>query len=669
MASQGWIPSNPAPIGTYYATVAFIAENIHLLLLNLVFEKKILSCLINGIITCDLDNFCQVCCTESMVFFFTTVLTLVHLLIYVSESEMTTNGDDLSTADTNLAELRSELGKAQYELNIAQKKNRRMQSELKTWKDRAVQAENRLKQEKRDNEDNIMQLGFKMFQFENQLRKEQREIENKFIEKDSQIKILEDVISSLHSRIKKNSLCYNCFVVKHNAPDHNVGLESYSIKFPLDLDFTDHKTAGHNTHESKNRSISLPLNMQSPHESPKPNSEFCFHHMLSPVPEELENSFLEHAKRVNKEDAIEEEDEDEGERREEGAEEAEEVVLQTSKEALREEENDNQGNLNKETADLELQFGKIESNNHIDSINVGNDMPIGRLDGERDQSEMEEKYDNCCPELGDNILTSPRNNLNEQREASGLEERALDERTNQNEVDRQDQILNTQSSETEEKKIIEEARLEDEKETDDTMFDLKADVNLMVLDLIHQVGQMVGQEKDSIRETVEITEAENTPEFYQKKSEDSVPEEENRIPLSPKSEAIVAELKKAIFEASMELEKKGDLASDGAATGIEGMDTLQLNNACSHNTEISESSCEVGHKTELLECKEDQDKNSSRINIDEIGLETVMDGPLPSMNEAIDKWNEPSIENQRIEHSALDSCPDTLTDYDVIELD
>ncbi|XP_065068563.1 putative leucine-rich repeat-containing protein DDB_G0290503 isoform X2 [Rhopilema esculentum] len=398
-----------------------------------------------------------------------------------------------ATEYAKINELIVSLSKAQHDLSICQKKNRSLRNELKLWKGRASEAEESLKEEKRNNQSNITQLGFKMLQFENELRREQRDIEHKFIEKDQQIKILQDVISSLHSKMKTNSLCYNCFLTKHSSQDQSTSQDSYIAKFPLDMDFHDHKSTGHTGHESRNRNISLPLNIQSPHESPRANGEFCFHHMLSPVPEELENSFIEHARRENLQMTIEEEEEEDEE--------------ETDKEVKIEEKN---------------KSGKLEENiakNPACSVELES-----KSSGESIQSlNLEEEGLNDVTRKQDQIMSHVINNPNDI---------PIDEDEN---IESNDQYT---------KKIT-----DDVSGCLDSNDNVSFDIKLLLEELIRNV--------ELIQSNV------GSNEFMNDIKEETVGEENeqesiDKMALSPKSEALVAELKRAIVEASMEVEKATD---------------------------------------------------------------------------------------------------------------
>lgn len=216
--------------------------------------------------------------------------------------------DDLIDIYYEISELESHLKMSKRELIVTQEKNFKLKSDVAVSKERASKAEETLKTEKKKYEAIITRLGFKMLHFENELRKEEREIEQRFLEKDQQIKMLREAIDSLQTQLKSNTLCQNCFMIKHNAMvgEHGLKPDNFTAKFPLDMDFEDLKT-----HEGRGRSLSLPLNLSSYQEQHKTSADFCYHHKLSPVAEELELGSLEHARRVNSAPIMEEEEEEE----------------------------------------------------------------------------------------------------------------------------------------------------------------------------------------------------------------------------------------------------------------------------------------------------------------------------------------------------------------------
>ena len=474
------------------------------------------------------------------------------------------------------------LRKAQHDLSISQKKNRGLRNELKLWKGRTSEAEERLKEEKRNNQSNITQLGFKMLQFENELRREQREIEHKFIEKDQQIKILQDVISSFHSKMKTNSLCYNCFMTKHSSPDQSTSQDSYIAKFPLDMDFYDNKSTGHTGHESRNRNISLPLNMQSPHESPRANGEFCFHHMLSPVPEELENSFIEHARRENLQMTIEEEEEEDEE--------------ETDKEIEIENKN---GKLEENIVKNPACSVELESKSSVESIQNLN---------------LEEKGLNDVTQKQDQIISHVINNPNDI---------PIDEDEN---IESKDQYS---------KKITDDISgyLDS---NDNVSFDIK----LLLEELIRNVELI--QSNVASNECMKDIKEETVGKENEQESID-------KMALSPKSEALVAELKKAIVEASMEVEKATD-------------------NSVSESLGISNCSNQIQEGTSA------DSADTSLVGIEEIDFDLSSDCSLNNSNTEQAADTNPSqqaAQQTQMKDSSTNSqnCQDTLTDYDVIELD
>eukprot|EP00794_Sanderia_malayensis_P016010 gene16010-17626_t len=165
---------------------------------------------------------------------------------------------------------------------------------------------------KENHESAMESLGFKLLHFENELRKEEREIERHFLEKDQQIKKLENVIVALQTELKSNNICHTCFMKKHNAivGEHgsSTSQDNFIAKFPLELSYGEHRSPGH---DSRNLQMSLPLGNQNDG-TRGANPEFCLYHELSPVPEELEHSFVDHAMKMNKLQPMimEEEDED-----------------------------------------------------------------------------------------------------------------------------------------------------------------------------------------------------------------------------------------------------------------------------------------------------------------------------------------------------------------------
>lgn len=533
--------------------------------------------------------------------------------------EMDTNSKEMSTNDLMIADL----SKAQHEVSIAQKKNKRLQDELKSWKEKAVGLENNLKQEKRNNENNIMHLGFKMLQFESQLRKEQREIENRFIEKDNQIKLLEDVINALHTRIKKNSLCYNCFVTKHNAPEHSLNPDSYSIKFPLDMDFSDHKSTNHNSQESRSRNMSLPLNVQSPHESQKSINEFHFHHMLSPVPEELENSFLDHTRRVNKEETIEECDEED--------EEAGEML---------EEANIDQG---------------ITNGGNESEIQVTTER-----NQEQEKGDLISNYIKIPDEEGKKIAYEGIN-----QNLCGLTEE--NEKENSNDVNNSDECENAGSFGVNDFGSTQE-NLEESKVNVENEFEINSEINCLLVDLIHRVEQFMSHNQVISKESTNSDTAESEDLIKHPNQVPEILEKENidRTPLSPKSEAVVAELQRAIFEASMELEKKNDLVKMGTSEEDVEVKTIEPN--VNDNAEIKESK-NLDSINSIIECRENSEVS---VNITDIDLELFDDGSVPKLEQELfnegDK-DQLSMNCKAKETAAEGSGSDTLTDYDVIELD
>ena len=563
---------------------------------------------------------------------------------------MEANNEEMSTANLRMAELTSNLSKAQHDLSIAQKKNKRVLGELRTWKEKALNLESNLKQEKRNNENNITQLGFKMLQFENQLRKEQREIESKFIEKDNQIKILEEVINSLHNRIKKNSLCYNCFVTKHNSPEHGVSPDSFSTKFPLDMDFPDHKPGSHNLHDSRNRNISLPLNMQSPHESPKTNNEFCFHHMLSPVPEELENSFLEHARRVNKEQTIEEEEEEDEE--EDGEDKKEDRKQEHMIEYM--EKN-------------ELTIMKEDNSDYVDDEPVGSesDHKITVVDVNKVQNEAYDEKVIDLEKKEESLITNV--------EAHDKTKREVDDTEILNSEDKKDPFLPS-SVETGRNNECEMVSSDTTEENCDIRLDLNSEIYSVITDIVSRVEQFIEhkQELNIESNNIMVKHSENVSESGQQELDE---EQISKTPLSPKSEAIVAELKKAIFDASVEYEKGSDNVIETKEADVDGkVETGTFENEVTNNDsadnfmdteDIIDPSEPVGIKG--------GDDNKSLVNINEIDLEVCDDVKAINVDKRItnneDENEDLSEECKQNENSSAENVVDSLTDYDVIELD
>ena len=539
-----------------------------------------------------------------------------------------------------ITELASSLEKVQHELRISQKVNRQISGELRMWKERAGKLEKNLKQEKRNNQKNITQLGFKMLQFENHLRKEQRDIESRFIEKDSQIKVLEDVISSLHSRIKKNSLCYNCFVVKHNSPERCPSPDSYATKFPLDMDFSDHKLPAHGAPDVRSRNMSLPLNMQGAVESPKTNSEFCFHHMLSPVPEELEISVLEHAKRINREPHTEESS-----------------ILDRM---------EVEGTENLEDKE-ELYDNVIEGQDGTGCImaqseNGNEDVPI-----RRDSTETVDIKGDNEGKVGASDL-----HLNEKSEFEVKETIALDQ------IGEESRILPLSTDKVEDEMCVEKqsevqlAMVEEE-------LGLNSEVHSVMNDIISRVESLLEHNHHMAMESITTANQnpESVPDSSVEASENLNKKEDARMPLSPKSEAIVAELKRAIFDASIELEKRHDVANDSAAANLEQTAENVSTESEANDTEIKDiidqnrqtvidpdqSICNSNGS--INREGDEKSKNTSELNLD------LHNGvPMSEEGEIVNVENEEMTpEDNRIKSSVPENCVDTLTEYDVIELD
>ena len=566
---------------------------------------------------------------------------------------------------SKVSELTSALSKAQHDLSIAQKVNKRVLGELKTWKERALKLESNLKQEKRNNQKNITQLGFKMLQFENHLRKEQRDIESKFIDKENQIKALEDVISSLHSRIKKSSLCYNCFVVKHNSPERCASPDSYATKFPLDMDFSDHKPGNHGVLDTRSRSISLPLNLQSPIESPKANSELCFHHMLSPVPEELEISISEHAKRSFREpgteecDTLEEEDE------------LSESTKQTEE-------------TNEDKFELNGQIIKSQEGNSRNAI-------VERDGGSQETQLVTEKY------KGDTILAfeSEENDPAESKTILGdTEENMFDTDQNSaeksyaggNEIDVGDEkstydlVLPSNS-----KRIDREQYADKISDCQQTLYEdrhiLNPEVHSVLSDIISRVEQLMEHRHNACADSMNanIKHRENCPDdtsggISQIMSENTMQaadkEGSNRMPLSPKSEAIVAELKRAIFDASIELEKRHEVVGQAASSNLDRTVVNDVFKSSTNDSQHTENIKEDESGT-IEENENGNDVRSNDIIANEVMPELNGDLTITKEDGILPGYSIENVEPElvKVDSSVSEQCVDTLTEYDVIELD
>ena len=548
-------------------------------------------------------------------------------------------------AETSATKMKTEnmtacLKKQQGDVGFGQKKNHKLMGEVRKWKEKALKAEEKLRQEKRAHDGHITKLGFKMLQFENELRKEQREIEQRFLEKDQQIRVLEDVISSLHDKMKTNTLCYNCFMTKHNTSHSELspGPESFVAKFPLDLDFNDRKSP---THDGKARSMSLPLNLHSAHESPKSSAEFCFHHMLSPVPEELENSFLENAKKVNHQSIIEEEDENsdqevEGDNVEDtfncGAaakNENEVPVFNLHEDGLLQEESyitdriPSGETIIEPTSNENLSGGKEKCEPSIEQCTLDADAS-----SKADETLKKTVLEECKPHeemtsLGDgNIYTVA--NIQEQEirphesENSVRDDKSMCLEEDINEVQSKTKVVSVGSDEI-----------------------VCADVQLIIDEVVDNIiGRNIFRESAGTDSSIEV-DKNVIPALHCDANNVEITAEEdgNKKPLSPKSEMIVAELKKAIFEASLKVEEGVDENEDVKESKIDGED------------ETADTVCKiVDAETQQLDDKEkvllDSGENTSAILIEDIDLNFSGDG-------------------QKLKGEDSDS----LTDYDVIELD
>lgn len=562
---------------------------------------------------------------------------------------MEIDNQNMVSEHSKITELASNLDKVQHELNIAQKVNRQIFGELRMWKEKSVKLENSLKQEKRNNQKNISELGFKMLQFENHLRKEQRDIESKFIEKDSQIKVLEDVISSLHTRIKKNSLCYNCFVVKHNSPERCASPDSYATKFPLDMDFSDHKLPAHGAPDVRSRNMSLPLNMQSTLESPKANSEFCFHHMLSPVPEELEVSVLEHAKRISMEPHIEESS------TLDGIEVEETETLEYKKD--KEEQNENVIERQDGTGYMMAQSGSDtedvpirRDNTEAVYIEGDNEEKVGASDLDLNgRSEFEVKETTVIDQSGEESRNLPLNS-----------EKVEDETC----VEKQSEMQQTISEEE---------------------FGLNSEVHSVMNDIISRVESLLEHNHHMAMESISTANQnpKSVPDSTTEASDDLNKKEEARMPLSPKSEAIVAELKRAIFDASLEHEKKNDVTSEADSSNLEKTaenisreseaNDNQNKDAVDQNKQTvinpDQSLCNSSGSVNKEGEEKSNNVESMLAKSSELTLDLHNGLPLNEGNIVNVEDEEITPEVNRIKSSVPENCVDTLTEYDVIELD
>ena len=564
-------------------------------------------------------------------------------------------GEEIASENMKVGELISNLSKVQHDLSIAQKMNKRVLGELRTWKEKALKLENSLKQEKRNNQKNITQLGFKMLQFENHLRKEQRDIESKFIDKDNQIKVLEDVINSLQSRIKKNSLCYNCFVVRHNSPERCASPDSYAAKFPLDMDFSDLKPGAHVAPDARNRSISLPLNMETPIESPKPNREICFHHMLSPVPEELEVSVLEHAKMINKESGIEED-----------ATESDIIEEKDLKETIEhtEEEIEDKKELN----------GQVTESQDESRRNM---MVIS--EGEKDEPVITD-YIAVTGAIVENGASQSETDINENEERAFLSDTEPDgrskiETSEPNVLDqgRADDLALSLNTEKLESELNLENNLEVQQGIHEDGSSLSAEAHSVMNDIISRVEQFIEHKQNLCVENIntDVQDPEFVSESAMEASENMNKKEDgNKMPLSPKSEAIVAELKRAIFDASIELEKRNDAVIQTASANIERTvktDVCETKINDHQNMETVSNLGEVVCNTDSSESMQRDEKTSDidLASVAGVNLELKDNGSVGKEDGDLDMTQE----RIRKDNSVSENCVDTLTEYDVIELD
>eukprot|EP00112_Aurelia_sp_Birch-Aquarium-sp1_P002603 Seg1289.13 transcript_id=Seg1289.13/GoldUCD/mRNA.D3Y31 product="hypothetical protein" protein_id=Seg1289.13/GoldUCD/D3Y31 len=544
-------------------------------------------------------------------------------------------------AETVATKMKTEnmtMKKPQGDVSFGQKKNHKLIGDVRKWKDRALKAEEKLKQEKRAHDGHITKLGFKMLQFENELRKEQREIEQRFLEKDQQIRILEDVIGSLHEKMKTNTLCYNCFMTKHNATHSELspGPESFVAKFPLDLDFNDRKSP---THDGKARSMSLPLNFHSAHESPKSSAEFCFHHLLSPVPEELENSFLEHAKKVNHQSIIEEEDEN-GDQESEG--DREEGTINCGPAAT----NENKVPVFNPRQDEILQ----KENANTDQIslaetNMGENLSECRDEESKSNNELCALVADVSSKADETSEKTILDGIQPHEELTNLDDKKIDTgaRLQEQEIGPHESENSAQDESVSAclKEDTNEVQSETRPATVGSDEIICANVQLIIDKVVDTVIESNIFKENTETDSSNEVDKEVTPAFsYDANNIEITAEQENgnKKPLSPKSEMIVAELKKAIFEASLKVE--------------DGADQNEGNNES--NMDIKDETTNTGNETSDAETKPHDDKeqvldpgqNTNAILIEDIDLNFAVDGQKTKGEDS-----------------------DSLTDYDVIELD
>ena len=548
-------------------------------------------------------------------------------------------------AETSATKMKTEnmtacVKKPQGDVSFGQKKNHKLMGEVRKWKERALKAEEKLKQEKRAHDGHITKLGFKMLQFENELRKEQREIEQRFLEKDQQIRVLEDVISSLHDKMKTNTLCYNCFMTKHNTSHSELspGPESFVAKFPLDLDFNDRKSP---THDGKARSMSLPLNLHSAHESPKSSAEFCFHHMLSPVPEELENSFLENAKKVNHQSIIEEEDEN-GDQEVEGDREGDAI---------------NCGSAAKNENEIPV-FNLHEVGILQEEHTITDRIPLSETNIEPTRNESltggKEKFEPSIEQCTLDADTSSKADETSQKAVS--DECKLHEEITSSDGKKTDTGASLQEQEIgpheSENSVNDDKSMYFEGNVNEVQSKTKAvsvksdeivcaDVQLIIEEVVDKIiGNNIVRESAETDSSNEV-DMEVVPALRcdANNAEITVEVDGNKKPLSPKSEMIVAELKKAIFEASLKVEEGTDENEDIKESNIDGED--EITDTVSKIADLEIKPLDDKDK-DLL----DSGENTSAILIEDIDLNFSGDGQKTKGEDS-----------------------DSLTDYDVIELD
>ena len=214
----------------------------------------------------------------------------VYVFILFQMAEVEVNSGDVSKMkESEKVAVNTEhlLKVTRQDLLVTRKENKELRKEVNALKSKLLSSDKRLKKEREEYDTNLSSLGLKLLHFESQLSKEQQEIEQLLIEKDKQIKAQEDLIEALRRSLKDKPICNRCNHFNQSPLNEQLRPDLYKTGSSLQTSPDEYVERL----ESKNNLI-LPLDLSNNVSTPKSLRNMC-HHILSPVPEELECTWSE----------------------------------------------------------------------------------------------------------------------------------------------------------------------------------------------------------------------------------------------------------------------------------------------------------------------------------------------------------------------------------------